>query len=275
MCLRRTSLGHSKLAATHESIWLSLSAEEKRQYNWTLEQAKSTMDVIVSTSQRAQKFTKLFTVILRLRMLCNHGTYLERASSSSSGLDTSRSLSSALQMGNNIGCDICHDQESYDLIKELDVCPSCARLLRSDLSPTDTASEAPPHKRLKLSSSRPENKLIDEPALAPTLLPLVSTLHDVSIDRYPTKLRAVAKNLSDHDSSSKRSFHETLRKTLTFTDWYAVSYFHAGPRHWTFLLVFSTSITSAMFVLTALSAIRSVPTASQHFKKTRRSLRCS
>lgn len=79
MCLRRTLQNHSKLRATYTMVSLRMTTTEELQYHRTLQQAKSDIDVLVSTGQRGQKF-KLFTLLLRLRMLCNHGTYYNDSS---------------------------------------------------------------------------------------------------------------------------------------------------------------------------------------------------
>lgn len=44
---------------------------EKSIYDNTMEQIKKELDMLVSTNSLIPKYTKLFTLILRLRMLCD------------------------------------------------------------------------------------------------------------------------------------------------------------------------------------------------------------
>ena len=184
-----------------------MSMAEKRRYDYTLQQAKRDIDVIVSTSQGANKYTKLFTMILKLRMICNHGTYLKHPDSPQSIPDTSQSFEmSDLQMGNDMTCDVCHDLEPSNLIEELDICPSCYRLLPARMASVETGPANSPNKRRKLS---PTDRGTHSDR---TWRPPQSSSHpsssenDHPIDGCSTKLQAVANNLVEHDSSSKRSF---------------------------------------------------------------------
>lgn len=195
ICLRRTSQRHSTLAATYESVSLRLSATEQWQYDKTLEEAKKDLDVMVSLCQPAQKFTKLFALILKLRLLCNQGTIFGHAQPWSN---------TSLQMGDNVGCNICHDQDSSDLIRDQEVCPACVRILQSPLNPIREAPDGPPCKRIRLSSTDPEHNVPNGTALTSISFDQGLVAEETHPDKYPTKLRAVARNLSEYAISSKR-----------------------------------------------------------------------
>ena len=202
ICLRRTSQSHSKLRATYHSVSLSLSQAEGHRYRETLEQARYDIDVMVSSDQPAPKFTKLFTALLKLRMLCNHGTFLDRSSQPGKTPD--------LRIGKEIGCDICRDQDSSDLMKDLNICPACARLLRTGPSSSNDESNIPARKRIKLSSPHMGG--------CSSCLPSPGAIEDDTCwDRYPTKLLAIAQNLSEHAQSSKR-YNEDWSPHAILTD---------------------------------------------------------
>ena len=202
ICLRRTSQNHSKLTATYELVKIRLSNAEIEKHERTLDQFKANMDMVVSTGQQGQKFTKLFAVILKLRMLCNHGVYSEQLGSSPHHSTTS--LISSIQLGNDTGCDVCHDQEYSGLIMNLEICPVCARLLQSSLSDSDGTIEAPRRKRLKLSSCSLKSTIGDKTALASSSTKPPYEFGTL-LAKYPTKLLTVAKNLEENGLSSKRS----------------------------------------------------------------------
>ena len=207
ICLRRTSQNHAKLTATHDAIKVCPSEVEKCHYERIHHQFRENMDIAVSTGQQGQNFTKLFSIILKLRMLCNHGLYLERRKSPSQVSTTS--LISTIQMGNDTECDVCHNQEYSNLIKNSEVCPACARLLQSSPSDSDSTPKAPRRKRLKVTSCSSRSTLDKQAALVSNLAePHLGNKNH--FDRYPTKLLAIAKNLEEHTSSSKRSGHNSF-----------------------------------------------------------------
>ena len=209
ICLRRTSQRHSTLTSTCEIIRLNLSAAERQRYDSKLEQVKRDMDDVVSSGRQAQRYTKLFTLILRLRMLCNHGTHSLTSSLSPSRSETPEpSMISELQIEDDTGCHICNDLESSDLVRESDICLSCGRPLRSSPGSSKVGLEATPRKRAKLPSAVPEMYTPINGSNLDTVL-LHKTPHGFqdSMSGYSTKLRAVAEELSRHASESKRSFN--------------------------------------------------------------------
>ena len=234
ICLRRTSQNHSRLTATHETIRLSLSTMERLQYDRTLRQARHDIDAIVSdgtNSHRAQRYTQLFTFIMRLRMLCNNGTYSPKTTPSSPGLGASHStMTSGLYMSTDLGCDICGDRESSDLIKDFEFCPSCAQFLPPASDTVEDASKVRPQKRPKLSPSSSESAILHTSVLPETTSDQLPNKTGVYIPEYPTKLQVIAKALLRNASSSKRSSNE-VSYSLKYTDRFAVLYSHAGPRH--------------------------------------------
>lgn len=222
MCLRRKSQPHSKLSATHEKVSLSLSMLEKSHYEETIEQTKRHSDVVVSTGLRAQRFARLFTVILRLRMLCNHGTCLDSTSSPSSESRTPQQAgTSDLQIKNDMDCEICRDQDSSDLVRDLDFCPSCTRRLQPSLSPDssqiDLQSDLRPRKRLRFSNSSGEDHSDQEQTLTSNPTHALIDGSNYAPSGYSTKLRAVAENLFRFAGSSKRSFYRDMEGSKLLT----------------------------------------------------------
>lgn len=202
-CLRRTAQTSSEITASHEAIKLDASEAEDGQYRQILEQTRNDIDLVVSFGQRAQKFTKLFALVLKLRMLCNHGLYFKDAEGAlRSGSTKPLLLSSDMQMGSDLGCGVCQDREFSDLIRGHDFCPSCARLLQPNQNITRLDTETRPSKRLKASFPLG----LEGRSISPIESPAGGAMEiDSSNSSYPTKIQAIAANLSEHAETCKRS----------------------------------------------------------------------
>jgi hypothetical protein len=207
VCLRRTTQHQPNLTARYESVTLSLSPLERSLYHKILEQTKSHMDMLVSTSSYFPEFTKLFTVILRLRMLCNLGQFCKGPGSQPFPMATTQACFSAdFQICSDIGCDLCEQEESLELMKGLTFCPSCSRPLFS-INPPGPNCMSETLRSSKVSSPQ-FSYLSNEPSevirsLATSQQSFLES--GVSAEDYPTKLFAVAKNLRDNIHHSKRS----------------------------------------------------------------------
>jgi len=216
VCLRRTTQNQSDLAVTYESVTLDLSTMERSTYDKILEQTKKDLDTHVSGGSSIQKYAILFTLILRLRMFCDQGHFCKGFGSPPCPADAPRGLSpTEFEIGDDLGCDSCRNEESLDLMKDLAFCPSCSRVLpylnskdvgklSQDLSPLTLCTP-----QSSYPSNKPAGITWSLPWSQQSLLGL-----DMSAKEYPTKLSAVAKTLRDNIRDSKRSV-ETL-VTLRF-----------------------------------------------------------
>jgi hypothetical protein len=182
--------------------------------------------MLVSTSSCIQKYTKLFTIILSLRMLCDLGNFYKGLGSSQSSMDISQAWSPTdFDLGSDLDCDFCQKEESLDLMKDLTFCPSCSRLLQSISEAPNSMLEIPrPTKFCSPQSSH----LSNEPSgviqsLARSQRSFLEA--GMSDEGCSTKLLAVAKNLRDNIHHSKRSVNTsfTLGSQLTLDSYAALS----------------------------------------------------
>ena len=219
ICLRRTSQKNSQLTASHEVIHLSLAKKERQFYDKTLEQTKMDIDAAVKTGQQGHKYTKLFALILRLRMLCNHGSRSQRSyTACETSKDTLSAVNSPLQISKDMGCDMCSDQDTVDLFVDPDVCPSCARVLTTDLTSIGTGSTSTPRKRRKLSPSVSKDDSLEEPISTMNLPHRATSGMTFPSEAGSTKLQAVKVNLQKHTSSSKRQVEPLIYILVIPTD---------------------------------------------------------
>ncbi|EQB58429.1 hypothetical protein CGLO_01330 [Colletotrichum gloeosporioides Cg-14] len=81
VCIRRTEKLLELPDSTEETIQVTMSQEEKKLYEQVLRQSKREIDDVVSKGKSIKKYNILFTAILRMRMLCNRGTFPKPANS--------------------------------------------------------------------------------------------------------------------------------------------------------------------------------------------------
>ncbi|KAL9609136.1 MAG: hypothetical protein Q9167_006080 [Letrouitia subvulpina] len=201
ICLRRTKQSHSTIATSHDKVTLKMNLTERRLYNSILEQAKSEMDLRISALPEVQKYAKLFTVLLKLRMVCNLGTsYRDSGAVQSSYSPSTSGKNSGLPVDTDIGCDLCQGKESIDILVEEDFCPSCLRLL-SNTKKTMSSSSVNKTEQIRSVAEREyysyQDK-IDNIEKGALLCPSVTELE------WPTKLKAVVNNLAENSCNSKR-----------------------------------------------------------------------
>ena len=179
-------------------------------YDNILEQTKKDLDMLVSSSS-IQKYAKLFTLILRLRMLCDQGHFCRGLSSPQYSIDMPQAwCATESELGDDVGCDFCRSEESLDLIKDLAFCPSCSRVLQ-DLNLESSGSMSESLSPITVDSSQSSYSSNKPPGIIQSLTQSQQSFleADATAKEYPTKLSAVAKNIRNNVLHSKRSV-ETL-----------------------------------------------------------------
>lgn len=199
ICLRRTQSNQGQLSASYQTMELKPSVEEKIIYDNVLEQARADIDVLVSTSETFQKYSKLFTLIMKLRMACNYGKWYQTPRTRTHS--PSRSPIATPIVDSVLECSLCQGTEVYDLIKENEICPGCSRWLGAANDELGLEDLQPRAKRLRLSP-RPY-----------TSENLEATLGDLP---YPIKLAAVVDNLVEHEQEGKRYAAELFTLAVAY-----------------------------------------------------------
>ncbi|KAK2601324.1 hypothetical protein N8I77_010781 [Diaporthe amygdali] len=139
-CLRRSESCLSLPASREEVVPLYLSPPEREVYDGVLENARRQIDDMVSSSKHAGvRCSKLFTALLRMRMICNTGTY--ESTQDSRGILTSQSLLKPNSLQSL--CERCSatDGDTLMLLSTCEVCPDCMRPLHQR-SPSPVSSLA-------------------------------------------------------------------------------------------------------------------------------------
>ena len=205
VCLRRTQ-NQSNIPATYQQVTLTFSFLEKALYHKVLEETKSKMDMLVNTGSPLQKYAQLFTVMLRLRRLCNLGQLSAESRSLPLSISSSSNQNSAdSNNSRDFGCEYCTKEDSLDLMKDLTFCPNCSRVLTTvHLENGNMLSESFETEFLRIpnSSSYTEAAVFDNRYLASSQGSSLETCLLTKV--YPTKLLEVANRLQESHCKSKR-----------------------------------------------------------------------
>ena len=127
-CLRRSESCLSLPASRENIVPLCLSPQERQAYNGVLDDARRQIDDMASSSKHAgARCSKLFTALLRLRMMCNTGTYT--SIQENQDLLTGQSLLKPDSLQSQ--CEQCSgaNTDTLMLLSSCEICPDCMRPL--------------------------------------------------------------------------------------------------------------------------------------------------
>jgi SNF2 family DNA or RNA helicase len=212
ICLRRTETELNLPPAVIEEVPVSLSSDEMAIYQNILTKCQNQFDKITSTYSDKKRYGVLFTTVLNLRRLCNHGTILPNMSS-----DPQSTLTSELPMleqdnqvpAYSLGdmpCDFCGALQAGDLRSTLggvEDCPVCGNWL-VNLHDGSSETHSPPSLRSPFYGTESPPSEACTPDLDSAVLR--SQTRTGATAMHSSKLAAVIDNLykSCLDASSKR-----------------------------------------------------------------------
>lgn len=129
ICLRRDERFLNLPKPHYEQQSVRLHEGERALYNRILTQCARDIDDAVSSKVKIKKYGIFFTAIIKLRRLCNHGTFPVSPASNSTTLTKSDPESEE-------GCEFCNgnDEDKLELVSQGDLCSQCGRLLTSTTS---------------------------------------------------------------------------------------------------------------------------------------------
>ncbi|OTA54441.1 hypothetical protein K449DRAFT_454101, partial [Hypoxylon sp. EC38] len=186
-CLRRSEKCLTLPPSRQEDVTLQLSTRERHLYDLLLDETRRQIDSLVSEKDTV-KCNKLFTAMMKMRMLCNSGTF------SSAGL----SVSSLGPQHREVGCERCSgmDEDSVMLMNGWLLCPDCGRpLCISSPLPGSVDGE----RGGEGDSCGDSNTIMNQAAR------IISTHTDSSSpSEFSTKLSAVVQNVHHSGPEAKR-----------------------------------------------------------------------
>ncbi|KAI0976951.1 P-loop containing nucleoside triphosphate hydrolase protein, partial [Xylaria arbuscula] len=193
-CLRRNENCLTLPSSSEEKITLQLSSQERGLYNRILDNTRKQIDSLISKRGTAS-CSKLFAAMLKMRMLCNLGTF----SSATGSLGQSHLKQ---------GCDRCSapDEDTSMLLESFAFCPDCKRPLQQSSPLPDSIDR---------EEDSADHNLHDAGTMmhkaTKTLI-----LHGNQLPRagFSTKLHAVVDNVSRSGPDSKNIIFSYWTSTL-------------------------------------------------------------
>lgn len=208
ICLRRNETCLNLPKPLHDIVDIELQDEERQAYSGIINRCARDIDDVVSKRVKNKEYCILFTAIMQLRRLCNHGTL---ALSISGENPTSATFT-------DMDCNLCgnNDDDKRVLLSSDQFCIECGRCLSrvpqkpGSKSPSCGSGTSTPSWAGDLNSARPRSPF-----------GLQNRLQGVS-----TKLFKVAENLAKAPAGSKRygclpyfSCSANLVISLVFSYW--------------------------------------------------------
>ncbi|KAF3058712.1 putative SWI/SNF-related matrix-associated actin-dependent regulator of chromatin subfamily A member 3-like 2 [Daldinia childiae] len=201
-CLRRSEKCLNLPTSSEVNVTLSLSPEEQCLYKCLLDETRREIDSLVSKGIETRS-NKLFTAMLKLRMLCNLGTFFSARSNTST---LGRSYPET-------ECEHCQpsSEEARLLQDDYSVCSYCGKpLYRSSPSPIQNSIQGSDAGNISDDSNTPSSG--ETQAMIEQKNPTLSV-------GYSTKLSAVVQKVTEGGTDNKSIVFSYWTSTLDILRW--------------------------------------------------------
>lgn len=144
VCLRRTEALLNLPPSTTDTIKIDFSSSESAAYKRIEAQCQEEFDRQLCSKSKANSSTLLFQTIMKLRRLCNHGTFVTETatqrSPSPSGKQGRSKKGASIQEPQDPLCSLCSpdDEDITASLEGVDECPLCGRPLVDTAVPLST-----------------------------------------------------------------------------------------------------------------------------------------
>ncbi|PCD28728.1 hypothetical protein AU210_011286 [Fusarium oxysporum f. sp. radicis-cucumerinum] len=208
-CLRRTQAKLGLPASTIKRIDVTPTETEKSMFKSILDQCREDFDKMAGKEGSSKKSNILFSAIMKLRRVCNHGAIPISACSSKRTnqliVPKTKGKASRSPSAEPV-CEFCDERTgNADLLGGLDSCPMCGRL---QFEMNDEASSLAP-------SPSPTPSMMDLDTPDPPTRE-ISTQSSYYMKQQSSKMSAVINNIKSSclDASSKSVVFSSWRDTL-------------------------------------------------------------
>ncbi|KAH7211217.1 SNF2 family N-terminal domain-containing protein [Fusarium oxysporum] len=208
-CLRRTQAKLGLPASTIERIDVTPTETEKSMFTSILDQCREDFDKMAGKEGSSKKSNILFSAVMKLRRVCNHGAIPISACSSKCTnqliVPKTKGKASRSPSAEPV-CEFCDERTgNADLLGGLDSCPMCGRL---QFEMNDEASSLAP-------SPSPTPSMMDLDTPDPPTRE-ISTQSSYYMKQQSSKMSAVINNIKSSclDASSKSVVFSSWRDTL-------------------------------------------------------------
>ncbi|KAI0854499.1 SNF2 family N-terminal domain-containing protein [Xylaria cubensis] len=213
-CFRRTVELLSLPSHTVEEVTIISTDPEGQLYEDVLTMCKKEFNEIANMRSSKKRYSVLFATIMKLRRLCNHGTFQQESPITEIRRDNNRTKgSNAIERNSleEISCAYCHE-DNADIgfaSDTLEVCPGCSRVLDCEVKTASGSVSPMPYDNSAKGVVSP-GQLLAEP-------PFSASRRDLPSKEYTgfsSKLNAVVGNIQRSPTTSKHIVFTSWRLTL-------------------------------------------------------------
>ncbi|KAI1736488.1 SNF2 family N-terminal domain-containing protein [Xylaria scruposa] len=214
ICFRRTARLLSLPPHTMEEVAIILTDREEHLYESMLTMCKKEFDKIANMRSSKKKYTVLFATIMKLRRLCNHGTFQQEnpiPEIRRHENQTKRSKETDRSSPEEISCAYCYgDNADISIASDtIEVCPGCSRVLDYEVKMASGSVSPMSFDNSARSVVSPGQLLLEPPSSE-----FRRDLPSREYTGYSSKLNAVVGNIQRSLTTSKHIVFTSWRLTL-------------------------------------------------------------
>ncbi|KAF4969855.1 hypothetical protein FSARC_3013 [Fusarium sarcochroum] len=211
-CLRRTQTKLNLPSVTTQKVMVTPTDAEKATFTQILEQCREEFDRIAGKDAGSKKPNVLFSAIMKLRRVCNHGIIPIDVGSTkrSNQLAVPRTPKNGSRSPSaEPGCDFCSGKNQDTILETLDSCPLCGRLRPGRNGEMYDLILSPQHLSPISSASTPTSEMETSGFVTNTFVDLPSSNE---LMEQSSKMSAVIDNI-------KKSCLDAYSKSVVFSSW--------------------------------------------------------
>ncbi|KAM0441848.1 hypothetical protein ACHAQK_004786 [Fusarium lateritium] len=209
-CLRRTQAKLDLPSTTTEKISVTPTDDEKVLFTRILEQCREEFDMMAGKDAGSRKSNVLFSTIMKLRRVCNHGIIAVESTSTKQPNQLAvpkKQRGGSRSPSSEPACEYCTGKDKEDeFLCVLDSCPLCGRLLSGGNDETLSMAASP------VSAASSTASMMDIDALEVVTHILDRFLASKRLREQSSKMAAVIDNI-------KGSCIDGISKSVVFSSW--------------------------------------------------------
>ncbi|KAM0338727.1 hypothetical protein ACHAPQ_002125 [Fusarium lateritium] len=209
-CLRRTQAKLDLPSTTTEKISVTPTDDEKVLFTRILEQCRGEFDMMAGKDAGSRKSNVLFSTIMKLRRVCNHGIIAVESTSTKQPNQLAvpkKQWGGSRSPSSEPACEYCTGKDKEDeFLCVLDSCPLCGRLLSGGNDETLSMAASP------VSAASSTASMMDIDALEVVTHILDRFLASKRLREQSSKMAAVIDNI-------KGSCIDGISKSVVFSSW--------------------------------------------------------
>jgi SNF2 family DNA or RNA helicase len=203
-CIRRTQVKLNLPSTTTEKVSVMPTEDEKALFKQILEQCREEFDMLAGKDGGSKRPNVLFSTIMKLRRVCNHGSITVESTSTKQSnqlVVPKKQRGGSRSPSSEPACEYCTGKDKEDeFLGMMDSCPLCGRFLSGGNDDTTSMAPSP------MSLASPATSMMDVDTPEPTTSIFDKFTASNELKQQSSKMSAVIDNIKTSciDVNSKR-----------------------------------------------------------------------